>query len=297
MNLRVKYFNPKLQFKKCVRCKKTYPRDEDHFYKLNHRTTKGSYKYYSYCITCEKDRKVEWRKQDVESGNKKRRQQKYLSTEKGYFKELWQSCRKSTHGCLFRNYEEFFECWEDQKKIYGTQCPYLGIEMTRIKGLNKGGRRHKATNTNISKDRILSTLPYGRDNLMFVSWQANNMKGNITPFIARKYLEFVDQRGIIKHMMEIEDNKILKEHGDYFEEVKSKKKVIKLLNHADLHATDEDDKSFFAKELDKLRKSLSKDEMKQFYEVAYASHKKEKQQKEEARQLIKLKHEKKNETQ
>ena len=37
--------------------------------------------------------------------------------------------------------------------------------------------------------------------------------------------------------------------------------------------------------------------MKQFYEVAYASHKKEKQQKEEARQLIKLKHEKKNETQ
>ena len=132
---------------------------------------------------------------------------------------------------------------------------------------------------------------------MFVSWQANNMKGNITPFIARKYLEFVDQRGIIKHMMEIEDNKILKEHGDYFEEVKSKKKVIKLLNHADLHATDEDDKSFFAKELDKLRKSLSKDEMKQFYEVAYASHKKEKQQKEEARQLIKLKHEKKNETQ
>ena len=69
------------------------------------------------------------------------RQQKYLSTEKGYFKELWQSCRKSTHGCLFRNYEEFFECWEDQKKIYGMKCPYLGIEMTRIKGLNNGGKK------------------------------------------------------------------------------------------------------------------------------------------------------------
>ena len=297
MSLRVKYVNSKLQFKTCVKCKETYPRDEDHFYRVKHPSMKNSYKYYSYCIKCERERKKEWRKQDTKSGRKKQRQIKYLSTERGYFKELWQSTKRSKHGCLFKSFEEFFECWEDQKKIYGTKCPYLGIEMTRIKGLNKGGRRHKATNTNISKDRILSTLPYGRDNLMFVSWQANNMKGNITPFIARKYLEFVDQRGIIKHMMEIEDNKILKEHGDYFEEVKSKKKVIKLLNHADLHATDEDDKSFFAKELDKLRKSLSKDEMKQFYEVAYASHKKEKQQKEEARQLIKLKHEKKNETQ
>ena len=79
MNLRVKYFNSKLQFKTCARCKKTYPRDEEHFYRLNHRTTKGSYKYYSYCITCEKDRKDEWRKQDVASGNKRRRQQRYLS--------------------------------------------------------------------------------------------------------------------------------------------------------------------------------------------------------------------------
>ena len=74
MSLRVKYFNSKLQFKTCARCKKTYPRDEEHFYRLNHRTTKGSYKYYSYCITCEKDRKDEWRKQDVASGNKRRRQ-------------------------------------------------------------------------------------------------------------------------------------------------------------------------------------------------------------------------------
>ena len=54
--------------------------------------------------------------------------------------------------------------------------------------------------------------------------------------------------------------------------------------------------SFFSKELDKLRNSLSKEEMRQFYEVAYATHLKEKQQKEETRQLIKLKHEKKNET-
>ena len=208
MSLRVKYFNSKLEFKTCYRCKKTYPRDEEHFYKIKHRTTKGSYKYSSYCIKCDRDRKKEWRKQDSKSGRKRERQQKYLSTERGYFKELWQSCRKSTHGCLFRNYEEFFECWEDQQKIYGMKCPYLGIEMTRIKGLNNGGRRHQATNSNISKDRILSNLPYGKDNLMFVSWKANNEKGNITPFIARKYLEFVDKSPLLKKLTEIDDRNI-----------------------------------------------------------------------------------------
>ena len=88
------------------------------------------------------------------------------------------------------------------------KCPYLGIEMTRIKGLNNGGRRHQATNSNISKDRILSNLPYGKDNLMFVSWKANNEKGNITPFIARKYLEFVDKSPLLKKLTEIDNRNI-----------------------------------------------------------------------------------------
>ena len=92
-------------------------------------------------------------------------------------------------------------------------------------------------------------------------------------------------------------NKILDKYGDYFNKVKAKAKVIKLVDRVDIHTKDENDNSFFSKELDKLRNSLSKEEMRQFYEVAYATHLKEKQQKEETRQLIKLKHEKKNETQ
>jgi len=198
MSLRVKYLNSKLQFKTCYRCKKTYPRDEEHFYRIKHRTTKGSYKYSSYCIKCDRDRKKEWRKQDSKSGRKRERQRKYLSTERGYFKELWQSCKKSTHGCLFRNYEEFFECWEDQQKIYGTKCPYLGIEMTRIKG------KKRATPTNISKDRILSSMPYGPKNIMFISWKANNMKGDVTPYLASRYLDFVNENEYSRKVTEFE---------------------------------------------------------------------------------------------
>jgi hypothetical protein len=52
---------------------------------------------------------------------------------------LWQSVKNSRHGCDFKNYDEFFNCWEEQQKIYGTKCPYTGIEMTRIKGINVNG--------------------------------------------------------------------------------------------------------------------------------------------------------------
>ena len=297
MSLRRKFVNGSLQFKTCKICKKTYPRNEEHFYRSDHRSIKGSYKYCPNCISCENERSRIYKLKDAASGARRKRHAAYLATDNGYFRELWGSTKKSKHGCLFKNFEEFFKCWTDQQKLYGTRCPYLGIEMTKIKGVNVEGKRRVATETNISKDRILSNLPYGRDNLMFISWKANNEKGNITPFIARKYLELIESRPLIKHMMQIDDDKILDKHGDYFNEVKAKAKVIKLVDRVDIHTKDENDNSFFSKELDKLRNSLSKEEMRQFYEVAYANHVKEKQQKEETRQLIKLKHEKKNETQ
>ena len=61
--------------------------------------------------------------------------------------------------------------------------------MTKIKG--KDGTK---TKTNISKDRINSNLPYSRRNLMFCSWKANDMKGSVTPKIAKRYLGFYKER-------------------------------------------------------------------------------------------------------
>jgi hypothetical protein len=66
--------------------------------------------------------------------------------------------------------------------------------MTKIKGINKGEIKKKTTETNISKDRILSSRPYSKENIMFVSWKVNSMKGNISPKIAKKYLQFVKER-------------------------------------------------------------------------------------------------------
>ena len=271
MSLRVKFVNSKLEYKTCYKCKKTYPRDEDHFYKMKHPSVKNNYKYYSYCIKCERKRNRAWKKKDSASGNKKLRQIKYLSTERGYFKELWQSTKNSKHGCLFKTFEEFFKCWTDQQKLYGIRCPYLGIEMTKIKGLNINGVRRKSTETNISKDRILSNLPYGKDNLMFISWKANNEKGNITPYIARKYLNFVNQSSLLKHLSKIDKNNLVGDKDKWFEWIEVKKKLTKAIKEVNPAAKDVDGQSFLGKELVKLRESIGREAMNDLIRVSWDS--------------------------
>ncbi len=271
MSLRVKFVNSKLEYKTCYKCKKTYPRDEDHFYKMKHPSVKNNYKYYSYCIKCERKRNRAWKKKDSASGNKKLRQIKYLSTERGYFKELWQSTKNSKHGCLFKTFEEFFKCWTDQQKLYGIRCPYLGIEMTKIKGLNINGVRRKSTETNISKDRILSNLPYGKDNLMFISWKANNEKGNITPYIARKYLNFVNQSSLLKHLSKIDRDNLVGDKDKWFEWIEVKKKLTKAIKEINPAAKDVDGQSFLGKELVKLRESIGRDAMEDLIRVTWDS--------------------------
>ena len=271
MSLRVKFVNSKLEYKTCYKCKKTYPRDEDHFYKMKHPSVKNNYKYYSYCIKCERKRNRAWKKKDSASGNKKLRQIKYLSTERGYFKELWQSTKNSKHGCLFKTFEEFFKCWTDQQKLYGIRCPYLGIEMTKIKGLNINGVRRKSTETNISKDRILSNLPYGKDNLMFISWKANNEKGNITPYIARKYLNFVNQSSLLKHLSKIDRNNLVGDKDKWFEWIEVKKKLTKVIKEINPAAKDVDGESFLSKELVKLRESIGREAMNDLIRVSWDS--------------------------
>ena len=174
----------------CVKCEKTYPRTEEFFYKAPYQSTKTSIfvQLMGSCISCENKRTQEWKR--VNAKKKNQIQLKYVTSERGFFKEMWNSIRKSRHGTEFKNFEEFFECWEEQKKIYGWICPILGIDMTMIRGQGRG----KKTGTNVSKDRILCSGPYSKKNLMFVSWQANNEKGDLTPKVAKKFLHFVKER-------------------------------------------------------------------------------------------------------
>jgi len=132
-----------------------------------------------------------WRENNIEryeETTKKRR-----NTEMGYLKTLWQSVKDSGKHNSFKDFDDFYNHWLEQKKIHGMKCPATGIEMTTKSMFNEKGN-YKRCETNISKDRILSSMGYSHQNLIFTSWKYNCAKGNITPKMAQAFLKIVKER-------------------------------------------------------------------------------------------------------
>ena len=118
---------------------------------------------------------------------------KYQNSEGGYFMDMWNSIKKSKHGHNFKNFEDFFQCWLDQKATYGMICPATGVTMTMIRRVSEQ-RDSKRTQTNISRDRVLCSRKYSRQNLIFTTWEYNNSKHSITPKAAKAFLKIVRER-------------------------------------------------------------------------------------------------------
>ena len=193
MSLRKMYVNTSLLKKTCSKCNKTFPRNSEYFYKRSFVSAIGTVSYESFCIGCDNERTKKWK--DANKERRRKRDHEYKSSEIGYFKEMWQGVKKSKHGCEFKSYDEFYDCWVEQQKTYGRKCPYLNIEMTRKRGVQStNGKKNKTCPTNISKDRIDSKRPYSKNNLMFVCWKVNCMKGNLTPLVAKRFIGFYKER-------------------------------------------------------------------------------------------------------
>ena len=133
--------------------------------------------------------------------------EKYLRSEKGFFKELWNGvkrrCDKNSHyhklnkrtvqvNNGIRNRDHLLELWEKQKKLLGgPYCIYTGVELTTVKNSGKGytGR----TKTNISVDRIDPSLPYQENNIVFCSWGFNGRKAGVTIDDCKKILKVYEE--------------------------------------------------------------------------------------------------------
>lgn len=63
-------------------------------------------------------------------------------------------------------------------------CPFLGIPLFYTKG--------KQTNNTPSCDRRDNSKGYTKDNVLFMSMKANNMKSDLTPDICRKFLAYME---------------------------------------------------------------------------------------------------------
>ena len=122
----------------------------------------------------------------------------YLNTERGFMMKLWNSIKTSSrnHNRIneFKNFNQFYNHWLEQKSKYGMRCPATGVEMTTLKGMSKPGERCTVVLTNISTDRILSTEGYSPKNLIFTTWAYNSAKCNITPEMAKAFLKIVKER-------------------------------------------------------------------------------------------------------
>ena len=125
------------------------------------------------------------------------RQKIYYNTERGFMSGLWNSIKRSSKRKnlinKFKDFDEFYNHWLEQKSRYGMKCPATGVEMTIIRGENKPGE-YKTVMTNISTDRILSTEGYSPENLIFTTWKYNMAKNNITPNMAQAFLTIVKER-------------------------------------------------------------------------------------------------------
>ena len=181
--------------KTCNRCGKEYPKDKDHFYpvtdkRLGYSKENPGWSYI--CIPCENKRTNKYKELNPEKIWK--RSTKYGETPHGFLTNMWNDMKKSKDGVDFKNFGEFWEHWEEQVRTYGMKCPYLGIEMTMIRGKSRAAGKLVVTLTNVSRDKILPSRPYSKKNLVFVSWKANAKKHDITPRIARRFLSFVKER-------------------------------------------------------------------------------------------------------
>ena len=182
-------------YKTCNRCGEEFPKDKDHFYPvIDPRVgyTKENPGWSSICIPCDNKRTIKYKKSNPEKVWKRARI--YNETPRGFIMNMWNDMKKSKDACEFKSFDEVWEHWEVQKKTYGMKCPYLGIEMTMVRGKSRAAGKFTKTPTNVSRDKILPGRPYNKQNLVFVSWKANNAKHSITPKIARRFLSFVKER-------------------------------------------------------------------------------------------------------
>ena len=85
-------------------------------------------KYYQYNREKIIEDTKEWKKNNEE--RYKESAKKRLNSERGFFRTLWDTTKRSSKHNSFKDFDDFFDHWLEQKKIYGMKCPGTGVEMT-----------------------------------------------------------------------------------------------------------------------------------------------------------------------
>ena len=87
--------------------------------------------------------------------------------------------------------------WHEQQEKYGDKCPITGVTLTMLRV--KENRKSTITETNISPDRLFSSITYTKQNVLFTSalW---NMKRGASKF---KDLKLIFKEEVIARLYKI----------------------------------------------------------------------------------------------
>jgi hypothetical protein len=90
--------------------------------------------------------------------------------------------------------EQFLNHWEEHKKKYGGLiCAVSGLAMTHI-GLNDRSNKYKRNWSNISVDRLDSDEPYTLKNIIFVRWDINLSKRDLSIKHMKKIISLYNEK-------------------------------------------------------------------------------------------------------
>ena len=175
--------------KRCFRCNFETTEIEKYFYK--HKVSKDGFKYM--CKKCQE-----------KSNNA------YLNTEHGFMMNLYNSIKKKVNGRRYKHsseeqkdkhrcyvtYEEFMNIWEEHKKEIGFHCRLTNIKMVCLRAKGGKGVRYYGYSNGVSVDRLDPNIGYTKENIIFVSNEANKIKSSVTKNMCIKILEIYKERNL-----------------------------------------------------------------------------------------------------
>jgi len=175
--------------KKCIRCGFETEEIKKHF----HKCTKLKSGFKTYCKECCK--KIRYI---------------YQNTEHGFMVNMFNTIKKKTNAARYKNlpeveknrfrchvtWEEFIELWENHKKIRGSHCHLTGVEIITKRSDGKKGVKHLGYTNGVSVDRLDPNKGYTKDNIIFISNEANKLKNAVTKELCIKILELYKEKGL-----------------------------------------------------------------------------------------------------
>jgi hypothetical protein len=175
--------------KKCCKCGFETEEIKKHFHKCT-RLKDGFKTYCKEC--CKKIRYI------------------YQNTEHGFMMNMFNTIKKKTKAARYRRlpeiekdrfrcyitWKEFMELWENHKKIRGNRCHLTEVEIITKRSDGRKGTKYLGHSNGVSTDRLDPNIGYTKDNIIFISNEANKLKNAVTKELCIKILEIYKEKGL-----------------------------------------------------------------------------------------------------